>query len=606
MPRGVYEQVQSIIAYLILSIVGVGLVFGVTTILLLEKQVISRLSRLSENISSIGKSGNISARVSIQGTDELANVAGTINGMLAALQESESELRDREERYRLLAENVTDVILTMDMNLKFTYISPSIKHLTGYNVEETMAQTLADVLTPASLDVAMKTFAQELAIENMEQKDLFRSWTLELELRCKDGSTLWSEVKMTFLRDPDVKPIGIQGVARDITERRRIQQQMEQAAKEWRTTFDSISDLVSIIDKDFRLLRVNKAYADAVKMEPKELIGRNCYEVFERTKEPCLSCPHKDTIATKEPATKELFKPSPGIYLEISTSPVFNDKGEVVASICVARDITERKRGEEKLQELYNEERELRRELEAEMNKRVEFTRALVHELKTPLTPVLASSELLLEEPEKGTLLDLAKNINEGASNLNRRIDELFDLARGEIGMLQLNPEPVDPIQLLQGIVDSMAPVALRNGQSLNLELPSSLPTVWADEDRLRQVVLNLINNALKFTPAGGKIILRARQDGANLIIVEVQDTGRGISEEEQQRLFQPYHQLASDRARLGGLGLGLALSKRLVELHGGQMWVKSQKDKGSTFGFSVPLKAASRLKKDVKPGGKS
>ncbi|MBA7546817.1 Alkaline phosphatase synthesis sensor protein PhoR [subsurface metagenome] len=180
----------------------------------------------------------------------------------------------------------------------------------------------------------------------------------------------------------------------------------------------------------------------------------------------------------------------------------------------------------------------------------------------------------------------------------------ILDLAKGEIGMLQLNPEPVDPMQLLQMIVNNMTPVALRNGQSLSLELPSSLSAVWADEERLRQVVLNLLNNAFKFTPAGGKIILRAKEDGTNLII-EVQDTGRGISEEEQQRLFEPYYRLESDRERLSGLGLGLALSKKLVDLHGGQIWVKSGKGKGSTFGFSVPLEATSQSEKGAATGQK-
>jgi len=253
------------------------------------------------------------------------------------------------------------------------------------------------------------------------------------------------------------------------------------------------------------------------------------------------------------------------------------------------------------LKELYQKEKELSQELQAEIHKRVEFTRALVHELKTPITPVLASSELLLQKTKDELLLDLAKNINDGASNLDRRINELLDLARGEIGMLRLNLEPVDPIQLLQKIVHEEEPVALRNGQLLSVEMPPSLPTVRMDEERFHQVVFNLMDNAFKFTPAGGKIILKAREESDNLV-VEVQDTGRGISEEDQRLLFEPYRPLESDRERLSGLGLGLSLSKKLVELHGGQIWVKSEKGKGSTFGFSIPLKAPDEnTKKDEK-----
>jgi signal transduction histidine kinase len=158
------------------------------------------------------------------------------------------------------------------------------------------------------------------------------------------------------------------------------------------------------------------------------------------------------------------------------------------------------------------------------------------------------------------------------------------------MGMLQLKSELVDPLQLLRWVVDDMAPVISNHGQSLTLELSSSLPSVWADEGRLRQVVLNLLSNASKFTPRGGKITLRARELDSTLV-VEIQDTGPGIAEADQRRLFEPYHRLESDREQLSGLGLGLALCKTLVQLHGGRIWVKSRAGEGSTFGFSVPLK---------------
>lgn len=270
------------------------------------------------------------------------------------------------------------------------------------------------------------------------------------------------------------------------------------------------------------------------------------------------------------------------------------------AAVGHSMDITERERAQEKLEELYEQERKLRKELEAEAQRRIEFTRALVHELKTPLTPVLSSSELLATELHEEPWVSIARNIHRGAANLNNRIDELLDLARGEIGMLQLDPKEVDALQLLHEIADDMAVVVSDNGQSLVLALAPSLPLVWADEERLRQVVLNLLINASKFTPEGGKITLKAREkDGA--LVVEVQDTGQGISEEEQQRLFQPYHRQINDRERLSGLGLGLALCKYLVELHGGKIWVASQVGKGSTFSFSVPLATASQQQEGSK-----
>ncbi|MDD5190427.1 MAG: HAMP domain-containing sensor histidine kinase [Dehalococcoidales bacterium] len=262
-------------------------------------------------------------------------------------------------------------------------------------------------------------------------------------------------------------------------------------------------------------------------------------------------------------------------------------------------DITEREKAQERLEEAYEKERKARQDLEAEVQRRVEFTRALVHELKTPLTPIMSSSELLVSGLKQEPWLSVAKNILRGAGNLNRRIDELLDLARGEIGRLRLRPTRVNVIRLLQQLGGEMMALAANNGQALTVELPPFLPPVWGDEDRLRQIVLNLLINATKFTPEGGKITLRAK-DAGQQIIFQVQDTGRGIPEDEQKLLFQAYHRQANDEENLSGLGLGLSLCKLLVELHGGKIWAESEPGKGSTFSFSIPVRPTEQEQEQI------
>jgi len=291
------------------------------------------------------------------------------------------------------------------------------------------------------------------------------------------------------------------------------------------------------------------------------------------------------------------------IYTEVSSSSLRRD-GKVWGMVVVLRDISDRKKAEEKLRELYAEERKVRQEIEAEMKRRLEFMRAVAHELKTPLTPILASIETLTDELQDERSLRLARNIAQGASGLDKRVDELLDLSRGEVGMLQLRLESTDLRPMLRAIADNMTPLALSNGLSLIAHLPPNLPKVRADVSRLEQVLTNLMNNAIKFTPRGGKVTLSARDNGTT-IVIEVKDTGPGMSERQKKHLFEPYRRPeAGVRVRPYGMGLGLVLCKMFIELHDGQIWVRSRLGKGSTFGFSLPVETPSSLPMEAdKPG---
>jgi len=222
------------------------------------------------------------------------------------------------------------------------------------------------------------------------------------------------------------------------------------------------------------------------------------------------------------------------------------------------------------------------------------FIDTLSHELNTPLTSIIAAAGLLAEELEATrdeSYQKLIQTIIHNANTLETRLAELMDIVKTGSGRLQIQLEPIDMKSLLQGIDGQISPLLHGKGQNLNVDLPDSLPIIHGDGQRLEQVVLNLMTNAAKFTPKGGNITLRARKRDIGLVIV-VQDTGIGISKEEQARLFQPYSRLSADRQRHPGLGLGLALAKQVVELHRGKIWVESEPGKGSTFSFSLPLDA--------------
>jgi PAS domain S-box-containing protein len=282
------------------------------------------------------------------------------------------------------------------------------------------------------------------------------------------------------------------------------------------------------------------------------------------------------------------------IPIEIS-SHVFN-LGEKTVMLSIARDISTRKAEEYKLTEAYNREKSLREALETEIGKRVDFTRALVHELKTPLTPLIASGEALLEIVQEEDELRLAGNIYRGAINLERRINDLLDFARGEMGVLKVRCQPLDITPLLLDVAAEVSPQFDRKNQSLELEFDDNIPLVLADQDRLRQILLNLLNNAAKFTARGGEITLGACVDG-RMLQLNVADTGRGMSLEEQAHIFKPYYRVEDDAGPNDGMGIGLVLCKMLVNLQGGDIWFESEKGRGSVFCFTLPL--AGKMEKD-------
>ncbi len=237
---------------------------------------------------------------------------------------------------------------------------------------------------------------------------------------------------------------------------------------------------------------------------------------------------------------------------------------------------------------LLQSEKEIREKLEVQLENRLFFTRALVHELKTPLTPILLASELLEKNETDKTFKGIARTINEGTEALSRRVDELLDISRGETGLLKINPKRSDIVQLVDDTYKHMSFIFGKKNQRFMLDIPNNMPKMKIDKKMIQQVLVNLLDNASKFTPRDGTIILRLRKNG-NSAEFEVEDTGAGIGFNEQENIFEYYHSVRSRHSPNSGVGLGLSLSKMFVELHGGKIWVQSEKGKGSIFTFSLP-----------------
>lgn len=236
-----------------------------------------------------------------------------------------------------------------------------------------------------------------------------------------------------------------------------------------------------------------------------------------------------------------------------------------------------------------------RKLLEVDRN-RADFISSLSHELRTPLTAISGACELLLEDfasELSGPQEEYITMISQGAHLIRKLIDDILDFAKLEAKRLELHPEPLSVAQLVRDTEVLIAPLLTEKGLRWEIDVPETLPLIQADAVRIRQVLLNLISNAIKFTPHGGWVGIKAWYEKgsgrkAPQVAISVSDTGCGISPEHVKRVFERFRQVRDRDAR--GTGLGLPIAKQLVELHGGRIALRSAVDQGSTFTFTVPI----------------
>ncbi|MGB2853278.1 MAG: PAS domain S-box protein, partial [Dehalococcoidia bacterium] len=486
---------------------------------------------------------------------------------------AEEALRESEELYRVLTENMVDVIWATDMNLRITYISPSVTYLLGYSVEEAMAQTIEELLTPSSLELSMKALPEEMAVENIEQEESRTYRTLELELKCKDGSTVWSETMVMYLRNPNGQIIGIQGVSRNITERKKMREELIRLSNAVKMSTDSIV----IGDINAKIIDVNEATLELYGTDDKgDLIGKNSFDIIapeDREK----AFVRMNEVLEKGYIRGEqyhiMLKDGSKVPVEMSVAIMKSMDGKPIGFVAISRDITERK----KLDQLKDE-----------------FIGLVSHELRTPLTVVMGaintvlSEQAYLSQKETRQLLQDAAGEAESLSHL---LGNLLELSMAQADRLFLYAEPVYIENVAQYAVEKTGQQS--SAHRFVMDFPKGLPSVHADRLRLERILYNLLENAVKYSPQGGEIRVFAKLEGEYLVI-GVSDQGIGISPDGQARLFGVFQRLEDPSLEgVKGAGLGLLVCRRLVEAHGGQIWVQSEPGLGSTFFFTVPLRDA-------------
>ncbi|RMF90011.1 MAG: PAS domain-containing sensor histidine kinase, partial [Methanobacteriota archaeon] len=380
---------------------------------------------------------------------------------------------------------------------------------------------------------------------------------------------------------------------------KRARKELRESRDFIKSVFDGVHDAISVVDvKSQKLLSVNRAFLESVKMEEHEVLGRPCYEITHRRTSPCEppddTCPLKETAVTGGLAVAEHIhydRDGNRHYVEVTTVPLPSGNGTVEQVIHTARDVTERKKAEEEVRRSHERLEKAYTELFGLERLKSDIIANVTHELRTPVTICGTSLELLRDaasEEERKEILSMAED---ALKRLNTMVENLVSIGEVHRGELRLNIKDVDVKEAVSAAVQSLADAALKRRVTINDRLPPDLPKVRADGRALKMVLRNIIGNSIKFSKdTGGWVKIDAVREEGHLRL-SISDNGIGMEEDKLQKIFQPLYQIDPTSTRAyGGMGMGLAVAESLITAMKGRIWAESQIGKGTTIHLTLPI----------------
>jgi PAS domain S-box-containing protein len=378
-------------------------------------------------------------------------------------------------------------------------------------------------------------------------------------------------------------------------QRRKSEEKLLVSEERFRQVAQVAGEMIWEVDARMQYLYVNPVAEDVTGYLPEELIGRlSIFDLFPPEYRQGYQASLQEYFAAKKPlknfTSTRIRKDGRVVIVESSATPILDKDGQLTGYRGTDNDITQHKKMQAEIDELYQKEKSQRKTLQDEAEVKNLFINVLAHELRNPLTAIVVSSEMLQDGPalKDDVRNRLATNINISAKLLSKRLEELLDLARYSKGAIELKKQNTEMQEYLVQVINRFMPSLEKRGQSLQVGIGPEIGSAVIDESRLEQVVINLLSNASKYSPEKSEIVFRAGRQGSELFI-EVTDQGIGIAPEDQGKLFQPYFRAVKNQG-ITGIGLGLSISNKIVEAHGGIIRIISQLGQGSTFRVEIPV----------------
>ena len=494
---------------------------------------------------------------------------------------ADAVLRESEERYRILAETASDAIIRIDANSTIEYTNTAVESIFGYTAEELIGQPLTMLMPEELRQRHLAGFAHYL---KTGKKNL--NWhSIEVPAQHKDGHHFPLEISFGEYHHGSRR--FFIGIARDITGRKRAEDKLRESEEQLRALADSIPQLAWMAEPDGFIFWYNRRWYDYTGTTPEEMAGWGWQNVHDEKILPDVLQRWQSSIRTGEPFEMEfpLRRGTDGAFRWFLTRvfPLRDSNGNIVRWFGTNTDIEEL--------------RQTRLQAEQANRLKDEFLATLSHELRTPLNAILGWSKMLQtnnlgEDGAKKAIATIERN----ARSQNQLIEDLLDVSRIITGKLRLDIRAVDLPNVITAAIDAVRPAAEAKNIHLQILIDPQAGPISGDPDRLQQIVWNLLSNAVKFTPKNGRIQIRLERINSHIEIV-VSDTGKGIEPEFLPNVFDRFSQSdGSMTRRHGGLGLGLAIVRQLVELHGGTVSVESDgSEQGTTFTISLPLLSVRR-----------